>query len=128
MKDRVRALDRYLGCLSAQSKLEPIAEDYMERWIDAVESGSPPPDLTVLFRASAAVHVPILNPGPITSYLRNCERTGEIPDSERIVLAIAHAYAEGNPFENMEKTCHCPAKRPLVGRGRSRPNPFRGPG
>ena len=42
------------------------------------------------------------------------------------VLAISHA--EGNPFGNMEKTCRCPAKRPLVGRGRSSPNPLRGPG
>ena len=127
MRTRVRALDRYLGCLSAQAKLAPIAEDYVERWIDAVEGGWSPPDLTDLFMAAAAVHVPILNPGPITSYLEHCARKGDIPEEERIVLAIAHAYAEGKPFENMNKTCHCPARRPLVGRGRSRPNPFHGP-
>lgn len=127
MRAAIRALERYLGCIAAQAKLNPIAERYVEAWIDAMESGWPLPDLTYLFRASAAVHVPILNPGPITSYLQHCTRKGDIPEEERIVLAIVHAYAEGKPFENMEKTCHCPARRPLVGRGRSRPNPFHGP-
>ncbi len=127
MRARVRALDRYLGCLAAQAKLTPIAEDYVERWIDAVEGGWSPPDPTDLFMAAAAVNVPVLSPGPITGYLQSCARRREIPEEERIVLAIAHAYAESNPFENMEKTCHCPAKRPLVGQGRSRPNPFHGP-
>ena len=129
MRSNVRALERYLGCIAAQARLQPIAEDYFDRWVDAVESGRRLPDLMDLFMASAAVRVPILNPGALTSYLQWCATTGDLPDPERIVLAIAHAYAESNPFENMEKTCHCPARRPLVGRaGRSRPNPFRGPG
>ena len=34
-----------------------------------MEGGWPLPDLTYLFRNSAAVHVPILNPGPVTDYL-----------------------------------------------------------
>ena len=105
-------MERYLGCLAAQARLRPIADDYVDRWAEAVERGGPPPDLADLFEAVGAVSVPILSPVPVDAYLRQCARTGRIPDSDRIVLAIVHAWAEGDLL-NLGKTCRCPARRPL---------------
>ena len=105
-------MERYLGCLAAQAKLNPIAEDYVDRWAAAVERGEHPPDVAELFEAAGTVNVPILSPVPIDAYLRQCAKTGRIPDPTRIVFAIAHAYAEVD-LMNLGKTCHCPARRPL---------------
>ena len=115
MKRAMRGLERYYGCLLAQAALDPIALDYVMRWVDAVERGEYPPDPTDLFVAAAAVRVPVLSPAPVMSYLRQCFKTGRIPDDTRIVQAIAHAYAEGN-LMNLDGTCHCPARRPLFQR------------
>ena len=115
MKTAVRALERYYTCLAAQAKLQPIAEDYVDRWMDAVESGGYPPDPADLFEAAGAARVPVLSPVPVDSYLRQCFKTGRIPDEARIVQAIAHSYAEGNLMK-VGDTCRCPARRPLFQR------------
>lgn len=112
MSNPVRALERYYHCLAAQVKLKPIAQDYVDRWIDATERGDYPPDVADLFEAAGAEHVPVLSPVPVHAYLRQCFRTGRIPDEARIVQAIAHAWAEGDLMK-VGETCRCPAQRPL---------------
>ena len=89
MRTSIRAMERYLGCLAAQAKLNPVAEDYVDRWVDAAERGGPPPDITGLFVAAAALRVPVLSPGPLDAYLRQCFRSGRIPDPNRIVRAMS---------------------------------------
>ncbi len=113
MRSSVRAMERYLGCLAMQARLRPIVEDYVDRWADALECGDYPPDVADLFEVVGAASVPILSPVPVHAYLRQCARTGRLPDSTRIVQAIAHAWAEGDLL-NAGKTCRCPARRPLI--------------
>ena len=115
MRSAPRGLERYYGCLLAQAARQPIAEQYVDRWMDAVERGGYPPDFAELFEAAAAERVPVLSPIPIAAYLRQCFKTGRIPDEARIVQAIAHAYAEGDLMD-MNKTCRCPARRPVFRR------------
>ena len=115
MMNAVRSLRNYYGCLLAQTKLKPIAQDYVDRWVDAVERGDYPPDIADLFEAAGAARVPVLSPAPIHAYLRQCFKTGRIPDETRIVQAIAHAYAEGDLMK-VGQNCRCPARRPLFQR------------
>lgn len=115
MRSSLRALERYYTCLAAQAKLNPIAENYVDRWMDAVEQGKYPPDIAELFEAAGAACVPVLSPVPVDAYLRQCFRTGRIPDESRIVQAIAHAWAEGDLMK-VGQNCRCPAKRPLFER------------
>jgi hypothetical protein len=115
VRGATRGLERYYGCLLAQAALDPIALDYVLRWVDATERGEYPPDPTDLFVAAAAVRVPVLSPEPVMAYLRQCFKTGRIPDETRIVQAIAHAYAERDLMK-VGATCHCPARRPLFQR------------
>ena len=61
-----------------QAKLKPIAEDYVDRWMDAVERGDYPPDVVDLFEAAGAARVPVLSPAPVNAYLRQCFKTGSI--------------------------------------------------
>ena len=113
MRSAVRAMERYLGCLAVQAKLGPIADDYADRWAAALERGEPPPDVADLFEAVGAAGIPVLSPVPVDAYLRQCAKTGRVPDPRRIVLAIAHAWAEVD-LMNVGKTCRCPARRPLL--------------
>ena len=115
MRGATRGLERYYGCLLAQAALDPIALDYVLRWMDAVERGEYPPDYAELFEAAGAARVPVLSPVPVDAYLRQCFKTGRIPDEARIVMAIAHAYAEGDLMK-VGQTCRCPARRPLFQR------------
>jgi hypothetical protein len=119
VKSNIRAMERYLGCLAMQAALRPIADDYVDRWATAVERGEYPPDIADLFEAAGALSIPVLSPVPIAAYLRQCAKTGRIPDPNRIVQAIAHAWAEGD-LMNLGKTCRCPARRPLFQPPRSR--------
>ena len=112
MRSSIRAMERYLGCLAVQAALTPIVDDYVARWADAVERGEHPPDVAELFEAAGTVNVPVLSPVPVDAYLRHCSKIGRIPNPNRIVQAIAHAWAEGD-LMNLDKTCHCPARRPL---------------
>ena len=113
MRSAVRSLQRHYACLVAQTALGPVAADYVESWEAALERGEPPPDLSDLFLAVASAGVPILSPLPVVAYLRACAEDGRVPQSRRIVQAIAHAYAELD-IRNLDKTCHCPAGRPLI--------------
>ena len=115
MRSAVRSMYRYYACLAAQARLAPIAEDYAERWEDAVARGGRPPDIIELFEAAGAASVPVLSPVPVAAYLRQCAKTGRTPDPANVVQAIAHAYAEGNLL-NQDGTCRCPARRPLFER------------
>ena len=114
MRSAVRSLYRYYACLAAQAALEPVADDYADRWEAAMKHGGPPPDLADLVRAVTSAGVPILSPLPIAAYLRQCARDRRVPDPRRIVWAIAHAHAELD-VSNLDKTCRCPARRPLIG-------------
>ena len=133
MRSSLRAMERYLGCLAVQARLRPIVDDYVDRWTEAVERGDYPPDVADLFEAAGAESIPVLSPIPVHAYLRQCARTGRVPDADRIVQAIAHAWAEGDLL-NLDKTCRCPARRPLFQRPRPRvredlsPLPTRGEG
>ncbi|MCY4583702.1 MAG: hypothetical protein OXE50_13050 [Chloroflexi bacterium] len=113
MRSSIRSMERYLGCLAMQARLRPIADDYVDRWAEAVARDGHPPDVADLFEAVGAESIPILSPAPVHAYLRQCARTGRVPDPTRIVQAIAHAYAEG-ALLTLGKTCRCPARRPLI--------------
>lgn len=115
MSNAGRSMYRQYACLVAQAALHPIAEDYVDRWMEAVERSGYPPDVAELFEAAGAESVPVLSPAPVHAYLRQCARTGRIPDPYRIVQAIAHAWAESD-LMNVGKTCRCPARRPLFQR------------
>ena len=45
MPNGIDALERYLVCQLAQVALIPIVQDYVDRWRDAMENGSPLPDM-----------------------------------------------------------------------------------
>ena len=115
MRNTVRSMYRYYACLAAQARLAPIAEGYAERWENAVARGERPPDIVELFEAAGAARVPVLSPVPVAAYLRHCAKTGRIPNPANVVQAIADAYAEGDLL-NQDKTCRCPARRPLFER------------
>ncbi len=115
MRNAVRSMYRHYACLAAQAALDPIAEDFVDRWTDAVERGEHPPDVADLFEAAGAANVPVLSPIPVHAYLRQCAKTGRVRDPRRIVMAIAHAYAEGD-LMNVDKTYRCLARRPLFQR------------
>ena len=114
MRNAVRPLERRLACLVAQSALEPIVDDYVDRWRAAVEQGDPPPDVFDLLRAATAQRVPMLNAGAIVSHIEQCADSDRVPDSRRIIQAIVHGYAQRDYFTNHDKTCRCPARMPLV--------------
>ena len=114
MRNAVRPLERRLACLVAQSALEPIVLDYVDRWRAAVEQDGPPPDVFDLLRAATDQRVPVLNAGAIVSLIDQCADNNRIPDSRRIIQAIVHGYAQRDYFTNHDKTCRCPARMPLV--------------
>ena len=114
MRNAVRLLERRLACLVAQSALEPIVEDYLDRWCIAVEQGDPPPDVFELVRAATAQRVPVLNAGAIVSLIDQCAGNNRVPDPRRIIQAIVHGDAQRYYFTNHDKTCRCPARMPLV--------------
>ncbi len=114
MRNAVRLLERRLACLVAQSALEPVVDDYVDRWRAAVKQGGPPPDVFELVRAVTAQRVPILNAGALVSHIEQCAFNDRIPDPRRIVQAIVHGHALRYYFANHDKTCRCPARMPLI--------------
>ena len=114
MRNAVRPLERQLACLVAQAALEPIVDDYVDRWRAAVEQGNLPPDFFELVRAATAQRVPILNISALVSHIEQCADNDRVPDSRRIIQAIVHGYAQRDYFTNHDKTCRCPARMPLI--------------
>ena len=114
MRNAVRPLERQLACLVAQAALEPIVDDYVDRWRAAVEQGNLPPDFFELVRAATAQRVPILNISALVSHIEQCADNDRVPDSRRIIQAIVHGYAQRYYFTNHDKTCRCPARMPLI--------------
>ena len=112
MRNAVRPLERQLACLVAQAALEPIVDDYVDRWRAAVEQGNLPPDFFELVRAATAQRVPILNISALVSHIEQCADNDRVPDSRRIIQAIVHGYAQRDYFTNHDKTCRCPARMP----------------
>ena len=53
MQAQIRSLERQLACQLAQVKLEPLVEDFVDRWMDANELGQPCPDMLELVQAAA---------------------------------------------------------------------------
>ena len=111
MLNGLDALERYLVCQLAQVTLVPIVQDYVDRWRDAMESGSALPDMLDLVEAAAEEDVPILTVASVDPYLRQCARTGRVPDPARVVTAIVHGFAEVRFAQ--DRTCRCPARQPL---------------
>ena len=111
MPNGLDALERYLVCQLAQVTLVPIVQDYVDRWRDAMESGSPLPDMLEIVEAAAEEDVPILTVTSVDPYLRQCARTGRVPDPARVVTAIVHGFAEVRFAQ--DRTCRCPARQPL---------------
>ena len=114
MRNAVRLLERRLACLVAQSALEPIVEDYVDRWRAAVDQDGPPPDVFDLVHAATAERVPMLNAGGLVSYIEQCADNDRVPDSRRIIQTIVHGHAQRYYFTNHAKTCRCPARMPLI--------------
>ena len=112
MATGIDAIERYLVCQLAQVTLYPIAEDYAERWRVAMETGAPLPDMLEIIEAAAEEDVPILTIASLDPYLRQCARSGRVPDPARIVTAIVHGFAEVR-FA-LGRTCRCPARQPLM--------------
>ena len=111
MPNGMDALERYLVCQLAQVTLGPIVQDYVDRWRDAMESGSALPDMLEIVEAAAEEDVPILTVASVDPYLRQCARTGRVPDLARVVTAIVHGFAEVRFAQ--DRTCRCPARQPL---------------
>ena len=114
MRNAVRPLERQLACLVAQAALEPIVDDYVDRWRAAVEQGNLPPDFFELVRAATAQRVPILNISALVSHIEQCADNDRVPDSRRIIQTIVHGHAQRYYFTNHAKTCRCPARMPLI--------------
>lgn len=110
MPSGMDALERYLVCQLAQVALWPIAEDYVDRWCDAVEAGDPLPDMLDIIKAAADQSVPILTIASLEPYLRQCARSSQTPDPARIVTSIVHGFAE---VRFTQGVCRCPARQPL---------------
>ena len=108
----IDAVERYLVCQLAQVALQPIAEDFADRWRAALEIGAPLPDLIEILEAAAEEDIPILTMASLDPYLRQCARSGRVPDPARVVTAIVHGYAEVRLAQG--RTCRCPARQPLM--------------
>ena len=113
MPPRTRSLERALVCQLAQAKLEPIVEDFVDRWIDARELGQPLPDMLELVGAAAKDEVPLLTINVLDRYLRDCKDRKAIPNERRVIETIVHGFAEVRGPRG--KTCKCPARVPLPG-------------
>lgn len=111
MPNGIDALERYLVCQLAQAALHPIVHDYVDRWRDAMESGSPLPDMLEIVEAAAREDVPILTLASVDPYLRGCAKGGRVPDPARVITAIVHGFAEVR-FAR-DRPCRCPARHPL---------------
>ena len=72
MRNPLTGLDNSLACLLAQAALEPIVNDYVERWRRCMarrDSLVPPEELIVDAEAEG---VPILTTKPLWCYLDQC--------------------------------------------------------
>ena len=94
MPRQTRALERALVCQLAQAKLQPIVEEYVDRWIDARELGKPAPDMLDLVEAAAKDEVPLLTINVLDRYLQDCRSRGAIPNERRVIETIVHGFAE----------------------------------
>ena len=111
---QLRSLERKLACQLAQVKLQPLAEDFVDRWMDANDLGQPHPDMLDLVEAAAEQEIPLLTINVLDQYFRRCERKQEIPDETRLIEAIVHGFAQVRGAYDC-KTCKCPARKLLGG-------------
>lgn len=111
MPSGMDALERYLVCQLAQVTLQPIVEDFVDRWRDAVENGNALPDMLEIVEAAVEEDVPLLTVASLHPYLRQCARSGRVPDPARIVTAIVHGFAEVRFVR--DRACRCPARQSL---------------
>ena len=111
MRAALRSIDRYLVCQVIQVLLEPIVEDYIARWLHAMDVGETPPGPLDLAEAVTSNGVPIISFHPLRAYLDGCARDNHVPDPVRIVTCIVHGHAEMNFM--FDKCCRCPARKVL---------------
>ena len=69
MRSALRSIDRYLVCQVIQVLLEPIVEDYIARWLHAMDEGDTPPGPLELVEAATDNGIPILAYHPVRAYL-----------------------------------------------------------
>jgi hypothetical protein len=103
MRNRLHNLERALSCHRAQIVAEPIVENFVEKWAEALETGDPLPDPITLAQQIIKHRVPVLTVTPLNSYLAQCQRDTRIPDPERITRTIVHGYLE----MHLKRTCAC---------------------
>ena len=111
MKPSVSGLENSLACLVAQAALEPIVDDYLERWRRCMIRRAPVTTPDELIADAEAEGIPILTVGPLWSYLYQCADDYRLPDPKRIIMSIVHGLAEENFVFG---TCPCPARKPLI--------------
>lgn len=111
MKRSVSGLENSLACLIAQAALEPIVDDYVERWRRRMLRRAPLASPSELIADAEAEGIPILTSGPLLDYLCQCADDYRLPDPKRIIMSIVHGFAEENFVFG---TCPCPARKPLI--------------
>lgn len=109
----IRRLERYLVCQLAQVTLEPLVEDYLERWQAALDSRRMLPDPIEFAQTISDKGVPILAFTPLHAYLTGCADDWRLPDPDRIIATIVHGHAEMRL--KLDQTCRCPARKNLCG-------------
>ncbi len=114
MTARLKTLERYLACLRAQAALLPVAENFADRWQQALDQEEPLPEVFDLIEAAIRVSAPVLAFAPIDAYLKQCARNRRTPDPTRVITAIVHGYAEANLMGLQGETCACPMREPLL--------------
>ena len=83
----IDAVERYLVCQLAQVTLYPIAEDYVDRWRAAMESGNALPDMPEIIEAAA--------------------RGGRSHPHHRLFRALPPAVCEEQPCSRPRAHRHC---------------------
>jgi hypothetical protein len=109
----IRRLERYLVCQLAQVTLEPLVEDYLERWQIALDNRRMLPDPIEFAQTISDNGVPILAFTPLHAYLMGCADDWRLPDPDRIIATIVHGHAEMRL--KLDRTCRCPARKDLCG-------------
>jgi hypothetical protein len=103
MRNRLRALERLFACQRGEVIVEPIVEEFVEQWADALDGGNPLPDPIDLAQKAIKHGVPVLTTTPLNSYLAQCKRDDSIPEAQRITQTIIHGFLE----MRMKTRCAC---------------------
>ena len=98
MRSRLRALERTLVYERAIVVVEPLADTFIDAWIDATDGFAPYPDELELIHAIVKRGIPILTMTPLTCYLEQCRVDGRIPNVNRVTETIVNGHHEMSVF------------------------------